>query len=79
MPMREATIHLVRAMERARAENPRGDLYRTLPDDKLLAMLEQNVEELRLAYKYGNDIPDKLADVANYCAFLLHNHEEGRG
>lgn len=77
-PMRDATTYLAQAMEKARGENPRGDLYRTIPPEKLLRMLKQNVAELELAYQYDNDIPDKLADVANYCAFLLHNHIAGQ-
>lgn len=77
--MRDATTYLAAAMERARDENPRGDLYRTIPAEKLLRMLQQNVAELELAYQYDNDIRDKLADVANYCGFLLHNHIAGTG
>lgn len=74
--MRRSTELLAAAMERARDENPRGDLYRTLPTPKLLAMLKQNVAELELAYEFDNDVEDKLADVGNYCGFLLHNRAE---
>jgi hypothetical protein len=74
--MRKATELLAAAMERARDENPRGDLYRTIGTEKLIAMLKQNVAELELAFGYDNDVEDKLADVANYCGFLLHNRAE---
>lgn len=75
--MNTATELLAKQMELARSVNPRGDLYRKLPVARLLLMLEQNVEEVKLAIKYDNDVPDKLADVGNYCAFLLHNYLEG--
>lgn len=71
-----ATEHLAILMDKARLENPRGDLYRTLPEDKLFRMLEQNVAELFLAIKYDNDVLDKVADIANYCAFIAHNRQE---
>ena len=74
--MRKSTELLAAAMERARDENPRGDLYRTLSPARLFAMLEQDVAELKLAYRFDNDVEDKLADVANYCGFLLHNRAE---
>ena len=63
-------------MERARDENPRGDLYRTIPTPKLLAMLKQNIAEVELAFEFDNDVEDKLADAGNYLAFLLHNRAE---
>jgi len=74
--MRTATELLATAMERARDENPRGDLYRTIPTVRLIAMLKQNVAELELAFGFDNDVEDKIADVANYCGFLLHNRVE---
>ncbi len=60
-------------MREAFAQNPRGELYRTLSVDKLMKMLRQNVDELELALKYDNDVEDKLADVGNYAAFILRN------
>lgn len=75
---RESTILLAQRMEQARDENPRGDLYRTMPTEKLFAILKQNVAELELAYGFDNDVEDKIADVANYCGFLLHNRIAGQ-
>lgn len=65
---------LVERMRLAFAQNPRGEKYRTLDNGTLLRMLKQNVDKLDLAMEYGNDVEDKLADVANYCAFLYRNH-----
>jgi hypothetical protein len=66
---------LYERMQRAFAENPRGELYRTLPQDKLVRMLEQNLAEVKVAIMHGNnDLEDKLADCGNYAAFLLRNH-----
>ncbi len=61
-------------MQRAFTENPRGELYRTIPQDKLLDMLEQNIAEVKLALRFNNDVLDKLADCGNYVAFILRNH-----
>lgn len=74
--MRRSTELLALAMEKARGENPRGDLYRTIPTPKLLAMLKQNIAEVELAFEFDNDVEDKLADAGNYLGFLLHNRAE---
>jgi hypothetical protein len=71
-----AIPRMVEAMGQARDENPRGDLYRTLPMETLLNMLEQNVKEVRIAVEHDNDVRGKCADVANYASFILDNHEE---
>lgn len=66
-----ATAILALAMEDARRNNPRGDLYRGLSQKQLWRMLRQNLDELKIALKYGNDVPDKFADVGNFLAFML--------
>lgn len=58
-------------MERAFAENPRGELYRTLKLGDLWNKLEQNLQEIEVALSHGgNDVGDKLADAGNYIAFI---------
>lgn len=55
------------------SENPRKDLYRSLSLRWLFNALCQNIEELEIALKYGNDVEDKAGDVLNYVSFILHN------
>lgn len=58
-------------MQRAFGENPRGELYRTLTLQDLWNKLRQNLEEIEVAIRHGNnDIGDKLADAGNYIAFI---------
>lgn len=66
---------LTETMRQMAEENPRGDLYRTFPLEKLLRGLRQNVDEIELALKYNNDVTDKIGDAANYLSFMLHNYE----
>lgn len=65
---------LALVMQKARDENPCGDLYRTIDTPRLIKMLDQNIAELKIAIEYDNDVTDKIADCANYLSFILHNY-----
>jgi hypothetical protein len=73
--MWDATKLAVELMETARGENPRGDLYRQgqYPVDRLVGLLEQNWEEVKIALRTGEDVGPKLGDLLNYAAFIAHN------
>lgn len=63
------------AMLDAYNENPRGELYMTISPIKLSHMMHQNIEEVRIALSFDNDVRGKLADVANYAGFILRVYE----
>lgn len=76
--MTRAQALLLPAMLRQHELNhpAKGDAYRRTPADDLLKLLRMNVEELQVAVSFGLDVADKAADVANFAAYILHNHLE---
>lgn len=67
-------------MQKAFGENPRGEMYRGIPEERLMTMLRQNIVEVSGAIEHGgNDVLDKLADCGNYLAFIYRNRVEPEG
>lgn len=73
--MWDATKLAIELMEAARNENPRGDLYRNgqYPVERLYLLLKQNLEEVEIAFRTGEDVGPKIGDALNYLAFMAHN------
>ncbi len=46
--------------------------------DDLLTLLEQNVDELRVAVKYGKDVDAKAADVSNHSWIVAARFNQDR-
>jgi hypothetical protein len=65
-----------RMAEQMRRNQHKGfqDTWFNEPLSKQLSVLHQSVEEVRVALAYGNDVEDKLADVANWACIMYDNY-----
>lgn len=73
IPIRAEVQAFAQDMERKLSANDHKQHWSTIPQDKLLRRLKQELRELERAMKKGKNVVEEAADVANFAMMIADN------